>query len=516
MELAAEAISGHPARHRALIALRAAPSVVLVLSAAVIVATSPGGHFGLALAVVPFLAAAVHGVQATALIGALTVGTYAGLRHWQSEDDTDVWLIKLGLMAATAAVAVLISQARVRELALNRSRDTALTLQRGLLPRDFPATSAAEIRYRYVPADTAAGVGGDWFDVIPLSGARVALVMGDVVGHGLHAAATMGRLRTAVHTLADLDLPPDEVLARMDDLVVRMGHDEVGREPGASCLYMVYDPVAGTCTMGNAGHTPPAFVSPDGRVEVQPQAQNPPLGYGSAPFAPVEVSLPEGTVIALYTDGLLDLRHREADDAVAALTALLGGGSPSHSRYGNPNDNSDHSRLPGARGAHEPAGPGPGADSLERMCDRVYAALPPEHDDDAALMLARTRVLDADHVADWHLSGQPEEVAAARSALVGRMEEWGLGELAFTMELVVSELVTNAVQHAAAPVGLRLILDDALVCEVSDASSTSPHPRRAEPWEESGRGLFLVGQLADRWGTRYTPTGKTIWAEKYL
>ncbi|SEG69604.1 Serine phosphatase RsbU, regulator of sigma subunit [Actinacidiphila yanglinensis] len=473
---------------------RAAPLLVLAATATALVLTSPTGHFGLVLTVVPFLAAAVHGVQATALIGALTVATYAALRHWQPEDSTDMWVIRLGLVAATASVAVLISVGRARERALTRSRDTSLVLQRGLLPHDFPASSAAEVRYRYVPADTAAGVGGDWFDVIPLSGARVALVMGDVVGHGVQAAATMGRLRTAVHTLADLDLAPDEVLARMDDLVLRMSEGDEGNEPGASCLYMVYDPITRTCTMADAGHTPPAFVSPDGRVEFAPVTKNPPLGVGGVPFEGSEVTLDEGTVIALYTDGLLDLRHQAADDATQTLAALL---SPGTDRAGRD-------------------GAGRQQDVLEGMCERVYAHLPAERDDDVALLLARTRVLDGDRVAMWELPARPEDVATARAALMARMEAWGLAEHAFAMELVVSELLTNAVRHGSPPVTLRLIRDHALICEVSDGSSTSPHARRAQPWDEGGRGLFLVGQVADRWGTRYTPSGKTIWAEKYL
>jgi serine phosphatase RsbU (regulator of sigma subunit)/anti-sigma regulatory factor (Ser/Thr protein kinase) len=483
-------VAGGPgeARHGLLLAKRVLPFVVLAGSAVAIVVTSPTGHFALMLAVVPFLAAALHGVQATAAIGLLTVLTFASLRHWLADDGTDVWLIKLGLVAATAAVAVLVSQARVRDRELTQTRGTALTLQRGLLPHDFPDNSAAEIGYRYVPADTAAGVGGDWFDVIPLSGARVALVMGDVVGHGLRAAATMGRLRTAVHTLADLDLAPDEVLARMDDLVQRMEHDEAGHEPGASCLYMVYDPITRTCTMCSAGHTPPAFLAPDGRVDVQPPTQNPPLGFGGAPFEQTEVTLEEGTVIALYTDGLLDLRHRQADEAVDALAEVFG------------------------RGA------GSAAEGLEPICDRVYDFLPAEaeRDDDVALLLARTRTLGAGHVASWDFSARAAEVARARTELAGQLATWGLDEHVFTMELVVSELLTNAIRHAGEPVTLRLIKDAALICEVSDGSSTSPHARKAQPWEEGGRGLFLVGQVADRWGTRYTGGGKTIWAEKYL
>jgi serine phosphatase RsbU (regulator of sigma subunit)/anti-sigma regulatory factor (Ser/Thr protein kinase) len=467
---------------RALVVTRlvqALPVLVLAGFGLAIMVSSPQGHFGLTLAVVPFLAAAIHGVAGTACIGVLTVATYAGLRHWLSDDPFDVWLIKLGFVGVSAALGVLLSQARARERELNRSRDTALALQRGLLARDFPGGSAVEVGHRYIPADSAAGVGGDWFDVIALSGARVALVMGDVVGHGLHAAATMGRMRTAVHTLADLDLPPEELLARMNDLVRRMGDDHPEHELGASCLYLVYDPVSRQCAMASAGHTPPAFVHPGGRVESRPQTGNPPLGFGAEPFESTTVTLEEGTVIALYTDGLLDLRRQEPDRAIDRLTRSL---------------------LP-------VAGP------LQEVCDRVVARLPAVRDDDMALLLARTRALDGASVATWTFPARADRVPTARTAVAERLAAWGLDEQAFAMELIVTELVTNAVRHADGDIALRLIKDTMLTCEVSDGSSTSPHPRRAGPMDEGGRGLYLVGQLADRWGTRYADTGKTIWAE---
>lgn len=459
---------------------RAVPSAVLVGAGAAIAGTSPGGHFGLVLAVVPFLAAAVHSVTVTAVIGALTVVLYASLRHWTADDGTDVWLIKLGFLTASAVVAVLISQARVREQQLARSRDVALALQQGLLPQKVPQNSAVETSYRYVPADTAAGVGGDWFDVIPLSGTRVALVMGDVVGHGIHAAAMMGRLRTAVHTLADLDLAPDELLSRMDDLAVRLADDDAERELGATCLYLIYDPISRQCTVASAGHTPPALVHPGGTVEFQRLAENPPLGVGGTLFESTAFTLDEGTVIALYTDGLLDLRHQGTDVAIAALAkALL-----------------------------------PATDSLDALCDRVWSGLPAEHDDDVALLLARTRTLAPGQVASWEYPALPESVPAARSAVLARLAEWDLSDYAFATELVVSELLTNAVTHAQGPVLLRLIRDGSLICEVSDGSDTAPHMRHAQLLDEGGRGLYLIGQVADRWGTRYSADGKTIWVEQ--
>ena len=461
---------------------RALPPLVLVASTLTIALTSPGGHYGLLLALVPLLAAAAYGVVATAALGAVTVGTYAVLRDELGNNPTAMSAVKLGLIGATSLLGVMLSWSRTREQELRRTRDTALTLQQGLLPRDFPPSTAVAVGHYYVPADTEAGVGGDWFDVIPLSGARVALVMGDVVGHGLNAAATMGSMRTAVHTLADLDLEPEEVLARMDDLVATMSHDHAEDELVASCLYMVYDPISRQCDIASAGHTPPMFVMPDGRTEIQPQTRNPPLGSGTAPFETALLTLPEGTVIALYTDGLLDLRRREVDEALRALA----------------------DRLTPATGP------------LQDLCKRVIDGAPPVPDDDIALLLARTRVLDRDHVAGWEFPALPEEVPAARTSVTERLTAWGLDEHVFTMELVVTELVTNAVQHAKGPIGLRLIHDKALICEVSDESSTSPYPRRAQPLDEGGRGLYLVGHLMDRWGTRYTRSGKTIWASKYL
>jgi anti-sigma regulatory factor (Ser/Thr protein kinase) len=499
MDIAAQALSSARDQVRALVrgpvrgdprafAQRALPTLILVLSAVVLVLANPSGHYSLVLAVVPLLAAAVHGVQGTALVGALTVTTYIALRAQMAEDATDVWLIKLAFIVVTAGVGMLLARARVREKLLAHSQDLALTLQRGLLPHDLPQTSAVEVCHRYVPADTRAGVGGDWFDVIQLPGARVALVIGDVTGHGIHAAAMMGRLRTAVHTLADLDLPPDELLSRMDDLVIRLGAGDKAGELGATCLYLVYDPVSRVCSVAGAGHTPPAFVRPDGTVEFPQLPEHPPLGVGGVPFETARFTLPEGTVIALYTDGLLDLRRRHADAALDRLAEAL---APD-------------------------TGPPPAATPLAEICDRVCAGRHAVADDDVALLLARTRVAAADQVAVWDLPADPRSASEARAAVGRQLSAWGLEDKICSTELAVSELVTNAVRYASAPITLRLIRDRALICEVSDGSRTTPHLHHAQLMDEGGRGLYLVSLIADRWGTRYTETGKTIWVEQAL
>ncbi|MET8681540.1 SpoIIE family protein phosphatase [Streptomyces sp. NPDC004647] len=374
-----------------------------------------------------------------------------------------------------------------------RERTASRTLQRSLLPRRLPGQSAVEAAYRYLPADDVTGVGGDWFDVIALSGTRVGLVVGDVVGHGVHAAATMGRLRTTVRALARLDLSPDELLSRLDDLVLQ-GAEERATEHapgfgpeddeglGVTCLYAVYDPVSRLCSMARAGHLPPAVVDPDGRFFFPDVPPGPPLGLGGLPFESLDIQLPEGSLVALFTGGLVEARDRDIDIGVEALRGVL----------------SDH------------------RSSLEELCDRALTELLPggPTKDDAALLLVRTRKLGSQQVAVWELEAEPEAVAQARAMAMEQLVKWGLEELSFTTELVVSELVTNAIRHATGPVHLRLIRDRTLLCEVSDGGHTSPHLRHSASDDEGGRGLFIVAQMVQRWGTRYTQSGKTIWTEQ--
>ncbi|OKI53616.1 SpoIIE family protein phosphatase [Streptomyces sp. MJM1172] len=366
-----------------------------------------------------------------------------------------------------------------------REHTLALALQRSLLPHGMPEQGAVEVAHRYLPSES--GVGGDWFDVIPLSGARVALLVGDVVGHGLHAAATMGRLRTAARNFAELELAPDELLTHLDNLLVRLDREEGGENDagstgivGATCLYAVYDPTSRLCTMARAGHPPPALVHPDGAVVFPELPAGPPLGLGGLPFETAEIRLPEGSTLVLYTDGLIEGRHRDLDVTLDRLSRAL---------------------------AHRGRTP-------EDTCRAVIDAVAPDHpEDDIALLVARTRTLPADRVASWDVPADPAEVSGVRAAATRRLTDWGLEEQAFAAELMLSELVTNAVRYGTEPIQVRLILDRTLICEVSDGSSTAPHLRRAASTEEGGRGLFLVAQLAHAWGTRYTPHGKVIWAE---
>ncbi|WP_405527999.1 SpoIIE family protein phosphatase [Streptomyces avidinii] len=398
-------------------------------------------------------------------------------------------------LGARAAVSIDNARRFTREHAM------AVTLQRSLLPRVLPAQNAVDVAFRYLPAK--AGVGGDWFDVIPLPGGRVALVVGDVVGHGVHAAATMGRLRTAVHNFSTLDLPPDELLGHLDELINRIDQNETGigivgpggeaavadapdgvaesaGVTGATCLYAVYDPVSGRCLMASAGHPGPALIRPGADVEFLELPAGLPLGVGGMPFEAAEFLLPEGSRLALFTDGLVEDRHRDFDAGLHLLGETL--------------------ERPGR--------------SPDQACADVLAAmLLPVPSDDIALLVADTRRLEADRIAEWEVPGEPAAVSRVRNAGAAQLAAWGLEEISFTTELILSELITNAIRYGSAPVRVRLLRDRSLICEVSDGSSTSPHLRYAATTDEGGRGLFLVAQYADRWGTRYTERGKVIWAE---
>ncbi|GAA1144176.1 MULTISPECIES: SpoIIE family protein phosphatase [Streptomyces violaceusniger group] len=423
----------------------------------------------------------MHSVIVTPLRArGVTLGAAFFARHRTPAPFTDDDTLLAEELTARAAVCVDNARRYLRE------RMMTVTLQRSLLPQGIPELTALEIASRYLPSGAWAGVGGDWFDAIPLSSARAAVVVGDVKGRGIQAAATMGRLRTAMRTLADIDLPPGELLTYLDDLVTRLSSEEnpeIGRAVGATCLYAVYDPVSRLCTLASAGHLPPLVVSPDGTADRLGSPTGPPLGLGGLPFETTEMELPEGSLLALYTNGLIDGRDREIGEGLETLREALSRSAP----------------------------------SLEALCDNILRALlPARPEDDVALVLARTRALPADRVATWDIPPDAAAVAEARRNTTGQLLAWGLEETLFTTELIVSELVTNAIRYGRPPIRLRLIRDRCLICEVSDANSTAPHLRRARVFDEGGRGLMLVAQLATRWGTRQGTDGKTIWVEQDL
>jgi serine phosphatase RsbU (regulator of sigma subunit) len=364
----------------------------------------------------------------------------------------------------------------------NREHATALTLQRSLLPTGLSAPSSVDVRHRYLPGSKLIEVGGDWYESIALPGARVALVVGDVAGHGVRAAVTMGRLRTAIHTLARLELPPAESLQQLDELMHTLGE----REPHfATCAYAIFDAVSGNIEVAVAGHLPPLLVRPDGSNEYLDVAPAPPLGVGEGPIESRQFSVEDGSMFLLYTDGLVENRTRDIDDGLGRLQKIFSESAPDRSLE----------------------------DLCKAMLDGVYADY---QRDDIAVLLARLSRIPADHHATWTLGRELTSVGQARSLIREPMERWGLEDMIPVTELLVSELVTNALRYSPGAVTLRLVREGALVCEVGDNSAALPRLRQASRDDENGRGLQVVSQFASRWGARRTSTGKVVWCEQPL
>nr|WTB36218.1 SpoIIE family protein phosphatase [Streptomyces sp. NBC_00830] len=372
-----------------------------------------------------------------------------------------------------------------------REYTIAATVQRYQLPR-YPAShSTVETAHLHVPG---ASGGGSWFDTIPLSGARTALVVGEVTGRGIQAATTMGQLRTVIRSLAALDLQPDELLARLNDTAAFLAaeraalppSDPLHRQPfSASCVYAVYDPVTRTCTFARAGHITPVIIRSDSSTEVPDGTPGPLLGGAEGPpFAATTTDLPHGSVLALYTPAILPTPPADSDGAPALLCDVLA----------------------------QPGRP------LQDLCDDIlYTLRSKDRPGDAVFLLARTRPFPAHSLATWLLDHDPTAAATARGHTRRTLADWNVDEdTAYAAELIVSELVTNAIRYGAPPLQLRLIKNRTLTCEVHDDAATSPQLRHARTVDEGGRGLFIVAQLAQRWGTRYTTEGKTVWSEQTL
>ncbi|MFJ6610502.1 SpoIIE family protein phosphatase [Streptomyces sp. NPDC091289] len=391
------------------------------------------------------------------------------------EDD-----ITLATSAATRA-ALAIDNARRYE----REHVIASTVQRRLLPQAERQQAAVDTAHVLLPGRDS----GCWFDTIALSGARTALVVGGVAGEGLQSAIAMGQLRTVIQALAGLDLEPEEVLARLKDTADRLAGERAALPPddslhgeplSAGCVYGVYDPFTRTCTVARAGHPAPLIVGPDGRAVALDVPEGPGLfSTDSALFAPATVTLKEGSLLAFCTAELLS-----GDGAAERITQTL-------------------------------ARPGR---SLQQLGDDIVYALPDDtRSAGAALLLARTGTVSEHLVATWDLAQDRTTPATARVLVRDRLQGWGLDEdTVDATELIVSELVTNAVRYGTPPLRLRLLLDSTLTCEVHDGSTASPHLRHARTVDEGGRGLFIVSRLASHWGARHGPDGKVLWTEQDL
>jgi serine phosphatase RsbU (regulator of sigma subunit) len=389
----------------------------------------------------------------------------------------DAYDTEIGMEFASRA-AILLDNAR----RYNRERATALTLQRSMLPTGLSAPPSVEVRHRYLPGDQLIEVGGDWYESIALPGARVALVVGDVAGHGVRAAVTMGRLRTAIQTLAMLELPPAESLQQLNELMQKMGE----REPHfATCAFAIYDAVTGSLEVASAGHLPPLLVPPKGRSKFLDVSPAPPLGVGEGPISSRTFEIKDGSLFVLYTDGLVENRGRDIDDGLKRLQSVFGPTS-----------------------VREP---------IEALAKAALAGVSSDrHRDDVALLIARLARIDRRRRASWTLSGDLTSAREARRLVIKPLKKWQLGALVPITQLLASELVTNAIRYAKGPVTFRLICEDTLVCEVADSAPALPRLWDASGDDERGHGLQIVSRLSHRWGSRRTPAGKVVWCEQQI
>ncbi|MEU3176204.1 MULTISPECIES: SpoIIE family protein phosphatase [unclassified Streptomyces] len=365
-----------------------------------------------------------------------------------------------------------------------RQRETAVTLQRSLLPQELEEPDDLRVAATYHPGGTEAAVGGDWYDVITLGGGRTALVIGDVMGRGVRAAAVMGQLRTAVRAYARLDLPPHEILQLLDGLATEIDANQI-----ATCAYAIHDPNEGTLVYASAGHLPILVRDEHGTVQRADEPTGPPLGTGGWMHSSGSVPLAPGSTAVLYTDGLVERRNEDLDEGIAALERALAGAT------GTP----------------------------QVICDRLVrsAGVTPEHDDDVAVLVLQHPAREGPeselfHNAALDLLGGVEAAPRARAFASGVLTSWRFPtDLHDLGVLATSELVANSLQHGIPPMRLRLRRTDRrLIVEVTDGDDHLPRRRRAEPADEYGRGIAIVATIASNWGSRRTPGGgKSVWCE---
>lgn len=413
----------------------------------------------------------VHSYMAVPLIArGLLLGSADCVRAGDSPPFTATDLALAEQLASTAAV--FIDNARL----YGREREHVVSLQRSLLPRAAPRTPGLAVHTSYAPAADARGVGGDWYDLMALPSGRTALLVGDVMGHGVSAAATMGRLRTVARTLMMLDTAPDRVLARLDLATRDLEDDQV-----ATCLCAVFDPADSTYTLASAGHPPPLLVEADGKASYVEVPAGAPLGAGVIPYDPVRIRVSPGSRLICYTDGLIKTRDDDPDTQFGRLLETV-------------------AQMPS-----------------ERLDDGSLLTALPDSDqrfDEAVLLTASTDAAVPERLSVWDLPSDGTAASIARRHMREQLDEWGLSAHTDVSELIVSELVGNALRYGQGPGRLRLMQGERLMIEVSDTGPDLPQIQHADVSDEGGRGLQLINMLCRQWGSCRTPTGKIVWAEQ--
>ncbi|MFB7374413.1 SpoIIE family protein phosphatase [Streptomyces sp. NPDC056222] len=418
-------------------------------------------------------AAGVHSYLAVPLIArGLLLGSADFVRGPGTRPFSSTDLALAEQLASQAAV--YIDNARL----YGREREHVVSLQRTLLPRATPVTPGLRVQAEYAPSTAHHGVGGDWYDVMALPGGRTALMVGDVMGHGLPAAATMGRLRAVARTLMTLDMAPERVLARLD-LATRDLEDE----QVATFLCAVFDPADSTYTLASAGHLPPLLLDGQGSAEFVDVPIGAPLGAGVIPYDPVRLKVPASGHLVMYSDGLVKSRHADLDHQLERLRSA-------------------------ARGLS--------AEALEGGGLIACAPADTPRFDEAVVLVATTASGTPGELCEWQLPREGRAASVARGLVTDQLTAWDLAELADICELVVSELVGNALRYGNGPGRLRLLRGERLVVEVSDTGPDLPQIQHADLSDEGGRGLQLINMLCRRWGSCRTVTGKVVWAEQNL
>ena len=387
--------------------------------------------------------------------------------------QADFLQLLAGQLSAALATAALHEQ----------QRDVAVALQRSLLPDTSRGSSTLETAARYLPSTAGTAVGGDWYDVVPLGAGRTALIIGDVMGHGIPAATVMGQLRAAVRAYAQLDLPPEQVLELLDQLVEHISEaQDIGQI--VTCIYAVHDPGDATLTLASAGHPPPLLAQGED-WQVWEGPVGPPLGTAAGGYAASSRPLPTGARLLLYTDGLVEQRDRDLDEGIDLLRHTVGG---------------------------------PGHDDLERLADAALSVRGTDRRDDVALLALRVPFADLPAPVLVDLSADNRAARTARRRTAAALASWGVpAGVLDDVALLAGELVNNAVTHTGRPRSLRVRrLADRVVLEVADSDARAPRRVESSPAAEGGRGLMILDALASDWGVRHLGAGKVVWVEVAL